>query len=201
MTLVLDDNQMKKAIRALISHSEKVKESGATRQLFEDEGDVFNLQIALKKVPEKVSEKPVGSPRLRSACFPPSSFFARLKLRESRRSPDAPSQVRIELPHSLFPANGEICLIVKDPQRVYKDRVRGAQPVVLRFPFLFCFCFCSSSRSSCCCCCRRRRRIRSCCCSARSCCSRRDCMQVKDEAISGVSKVVGISKLRTKFKQ
>ncbi len=62
MTLVLDDNQMKKAIKALMSHSEKVKESGATRQLFEDEGDVFNLQIALKKVPEKVSEKPVGLP-------------------------------------------------------------------------------------------------------------------------------------------
>ena len=59
MTLVLDDNQMKKAIKALMSHSEKVRESGATRQLFEDEGDVFNLQIALKKVPEKVSEKPV----------------------------------------------------------------------------------------------------------------------------------------------
>jgi hypothetical protein len=62
MTLVLDDNQMKKAIKALMSHCEKVKDSGATRQLFEDEGDVFNLQIALKKIPEKVSEKPVGSP-------------------------------------------------------------------------------------------------------------------------------------------
>ncbi len=62
MTLVLDQNQMKKAIAALMSHSEKVKESGATRQLFEDEGDVFNLQIALKKVPEKVSEKPVRTP-------------------------------------------------------------------------------------------------------------------------------------------
>jgi hypothetical protein len=63
MTLVLDDNQIKKAIKALMSHSEKTKESGATRQLFEDEGDVFNLQIALKKIPEKVSEKPVGLPR------------------------------------------------------------------------------------------------------------------------------------------
>jgi hypothetical protein len=35
-------------------------------------------------------------------------------------------QVRIDLPYSLFPANGEMCLIVKDPQRVYKDRVSRA---------------------------------------------------------------------------
>ena len=62
MTLVLDSKQMKQAIQALISHSEKMKESGATKNLFEDEGDVFNLQIALKKIPEKVSEKPVGPP-------------------------------------------------------------------------------------------------------------------------------------------
>ena len=39
-------------------------------------------------------------------------------------------QVRIELPYSLFPANGEMCLIVKDPQRVYKDRVRYSLAVL-----------------------------------------------------------------------
>jgi len=69
MTLVLDTKQTKQAIQALISHCEKMKESGATKNLFEDEGDVFNLQIALKKIPEKVSEKPVRAPLARARAM------------------------------------------------------------------------------------------------------------------------------------
>jgi hypothetical protein len=128
MTLVLDDKQMKQAIKALISHSQKVKESGATRQLFEDEGEVLNLQIALKKIPEKVSEKPVNTPASPMDVLNEYSiiyqFIVALIFAAQRNN--AYTQVRIELPYSLFPVNGEVCLIVKDPQRVYKDRVRYA---------------------------------------------------------------------------
>ena len=80
MTLVLDSKQMKQAIQALISHSEKMKESGATKNLFEDEGDVFNLQIALKKIPEKVSETPVGPPpRHQLPRKPCAAWLSRLR--------------------------------------------------------------------------------------------------------------------------
>ena len=106
-----------------------MKESGATKNLFEDEGDVFNLQIALKKIPEKVSEKPVRAPLARARAMrrtaPASSLHSACHL---RRTCNTTHQVRIELPYSLFPSNGEVCLIVKDPQRVYKDRVRSRAP-------------------------------------------------------------------------